>query len=186
MARDKKIKKRKKPEQNNSSYVNQLNDNLSKKNYWVTIIGTIITIIALIVTLYSIGIISLPNVNVKIYSWSVKPIYNEDNTTIIQLNTIFPSHITNTGNVPVHIVVYTVYLSENGNPVDLQEEAISEICYLKPQETFTYNLTKSFNVNLPVNSANVQDLTSYLIEVKYYTQNLYDIKSQWINPSEIR
>jgi len=98
---------------------------------------------------------SLPSakLDVKIYDWSINTTQNEDNTTYIGLNTTFPSYLTNTGNVPINIIVCDVYLSQNGKPTNLSEERISEIAYLKPQDNFAYNFTKYFNVSIPKQSS---------------------------------
>jgi len=125
-----------------------------------------------------------PKLDVKIYDWSVNTTQNEDNTTYVGLNTTFPSYLTNTGNVPINIVVCDVYLSQNGKPTNLSEERISEIAYLKPQDNFAYNFTKYFNVSIPEKSPEAFDniYNHYLLVVGYYTQNLNDVKWIWISP----
>jgi hypothetical protein len=126
-----------------------------------------------------------PNLDVKIYNWYVNTTLNEDNTTYTGLKITIPSYITNTGNVPVHIVVCDVFLSINGKPSNLSDERLSEIAYLKPEDIFACNFTKYFNVSIPVKTATLEDLTNYLLLVGYYTQNINDIKYVWIDPSKI-
>ncbi len=162
-------------------------------NKW-TIAGVIVAIVAVIIAVpvAYIQVISYenslpsPKLDVQIYDWYVNTTLNQDNTTYIGLNTTFPSYITNTGNVPVHIVDCDVFQSQNGNPInDSGKPLYSEIAYLKPQDSISYNFTKYFNISIPVNKATLGDLYDYLLVVGYYTQNPYDIKYVWISPPSV-
>ena len=103
-------------------------------------IGTFIAISAIAIPLVINYVNSLPSpkLDVKMYDWYVNTTISEDNTTYTGLKTTFPSYITNTGNVPVHIAACDVFLSENGKPSNLSDERLSEITYLKPDDIFAY------------------------------------------------
>jgi hypothetical protein len=167
-----------------------------RKGKWtnkrLTIVGILIAII-LGAPLTVIGVINYenslphPKLDVKIYSWYVNTTLNEDNTTYIGLNATFPAYITNTGNVPINIVLCDVYLSQNGTPSNISGEPISEIAYLKAGDIFAYNFTKYFNVSIPVNSTSAfgNIYNDYFLVVGYYTQNINDVTWVWTSPPSI-
>jgi hypothetical protein len=160
--------------------------NKKLKDKWV--IASVLVAIILGVPVAVIEVINYenslpsPKLDVKNYGFYVNTTLSEDNATYIGLKPTFPSYITNIGNVPVHIVVCDVYLSQNGKPSNLSGESISEIAYLKPEDSISYNFTKYFEVSIPVHTLTVGDVTNYLLLVGYYTQNLNDIKWLWVNP----
>jgi len=153
-----------------------------------TIVGVIIAMLGIPLTV--IGVINWwnslpsPNLDIKIYGWTVETPRNEDNTAYIGLNTTFPAHITNTGNVPIHIVACDVFQSKNGQPVDIGDQYLSEIAYLKPDDMFNYNFTKYFSFSTPTNTLNSGDVTNYFLLVMY-TSNSMDTKSYWKDLSTI-
>lgn len=122
-----------------------------------------------------------PNLDVKIYTWRLDTTLNENKTIYTGLKTTFPSYITNIGNVPIHIVICDIYLNVNGKPSNLSSVSISEITYLKPQESYPYNFTKHFNVSLPVATTPLES-NKYFLVVGYYTLNYNEIKYVWIEP----
>jgi hypothetical protein len=158
---------------------------LTTRQQWA--IGIIVAIVlALIPITYEvINSLPAPKLDVKTYGWYVNVTTTKDNTTYTGLNATFPAYITNIGNVPVHVVVCDVFLSKDGKPSNLSDELLSEIAYLKPDDSFPYNFTKHFDVSMPVNTTTPLELTNYLLLVGYYTQNLNDIKYFWIDPSKI-
>jgi hypothetical protein len=125
-----------------------------------------------------------PNLDIKIYSWNVKTPRNEENTAYTGLNTTFPAQIINTGNVPIHIVACDVFQSKNGKPIDTYDEPLSEIAYLKPQDTFSYNFTKYFSFSAPRNTLTSEDVTNYFLLVMYTTDTM-GVKQYWKDLSAI-
>lgn len=78
-------------------------------------------------------------------------------------------------------MVCDVFLGINGKPSDLSGELLSEVAYLKPLEVISYNFTKYFSVSIPVKTATWENTANYLLLVGYYTQNINDIKYDWLN-----
>ena len=119
-----------------------------------------------------------------VYSGNIKPIYNANKTNLIGLTPTFPAIITNTGNVQVHLVICEIYENKNGKPFNITEVTLTDIANLKPQETFKYNFTKTFDYSNPVTNITM----SYWLGVTFWTQNLGDRKTVWSNtiPSYIK
>jgi hypothetical protein len=126
-----------------------------------------------------------PNLTITLLNWTIYPTYNQDNTTFIRLNATFPAEIINNGNVPIHIVACDVFLTRNGKPSNISAEQLNEIAYLKPQDSFPYNFTKTFNVSIPVNEFTYGDAVNYMLLVVYYTNNPLDSKSVWFDCSKL-
>ena len=117
----------------------------------------------------------------------VVPTYNLDNSTIIGLNVTFPTDISNIGNTPIHIAACDVFMEQDGKPINVTQEPFSEIEYLKPQDSFTYNFTKYFEVSIPTANMTEADLvnlgTNYSLLVMYYS-NPQNYQSYWVNYSQ--
>ena len=149
----------------------------------ITAIILIANFLGALAVLHDFVVPPTANLDIAIYGWTIYPTYNNDNTTIIGLNATFPSHITNIGKIPVHIVVFDVFLDKNGKPLieGNSNESISEIMYLKPQDSFSYNFTKSFAVSIPAKPMTLDtlnQLNSYYLLVGC-RENSQDIKQIW-------
>ncbi len=125
-----------------------------------------------------------PKLNVAVYDYAIQTTNNSENTTFVNLNVTFPAHITNNGKAAAHIVVCDLFLHKDGKPAIDNTETLTEICYLKTQESFSYNFTKSFNVSIPakpLTAEAIKEVSSYFILVGYwYGDDFRDIKQQWI------
>jgi len=153
-----------------------------------TIIGSVGTIVAILVTIaiFVIPNIPSPNLQVDIISGaSVIPTYDTNHTSLIGINVTIPTVITNVGNIPIHIAACEVFMSENGKPSwDSSTVSIGEVKYLQQDESFTYNFTKYFQISMPNNLTYQQmiDLTTkYFLDVFYYTYDQNDYQQYWVN-----
>lgn len=146
------------------------------------IIGTVFFLAALI-AIYDHFAPSAANLDIAVYGWNVDFVKSNDNTTIVGFNVSIQTQITNTGKLPAHIVICDVYPSKNGKPV-IDENAsatISEIMYLKPQDSLSYNYTKFFTVSTLLGNATeftLNDIASYYIYVGYRETSL-EVKQIW-------
>ncbi|MFA5869697.1 MAG: hypothetical protein WC941_08370 [Candidatus Bathyarchaeia archaeon] len=126
-----------------------------------------------------------PNVDIKIYSGKIETNLNENKTIYTGLKTTFPALIVNTGNVPVNIVICKVYLRVDGKPNNLSDVPLSQIAYLKPNDSFEYNFTNYFDVSMPVSTTSPKDIINYLLLLGYQPSNNDEIKFVWIDPIKI-
>jgi len=170
-------------------YVSSFTKKLKKHK---VIAGVFIIVLAIILIANFLGALKFiyeffsptMRLSVRAYTGEFIPTYNENKTAFIGLNATFPTQITNTGKVPVHIVACDVFMK----PVDVVDEKISEITYLKPQDSFSYNITKYFDVMIPLNSTEdvTPYFTDYVLLVMYADySNPLDIRSVWADVLKI-
>lgn len=169
-------------------YVNKVKKKFKENKVFAVFIVAIIVIIGIASFLGALKVISdffspTTNLGIKLYDFIIFPTYNENKTAWIGLNTTFPAQITNTGKIPVHIVACDVFMLPVG---ELEEQHPSEIKYLKPQESFSYNFTKYFDVSMPLDEGiYASQLNNFTLLVMYTDDLSSDFKSVWTNIPDI-
>lgn len=156
----------------------------------ITVVGIVLATIIGIATIVVVVIPLMPSTKLQVTvltGGKVTPTYNLSNSTIISLNVTFPTVISNIGNNPIHIAACDVFIEQDGKPTNVTQEAFSEIAYLKPQDSITYNFTKYFEVSIPATNMTEADLIhlgcNYSLLVMYYS-NPQNYQSYWVDYSQ--
>jgi len=136
----------------------------------IAVILGVPTFIVALITL--IQFIPFSNLDVLMYESTTDLIYSNDNTTVIGFNVTFSAQITNTGNIPLHIIAFDIF-PKNSIPSDKSYPYVS-IRYLQPNESFDHNFTKLFNVLIPVKTGTIEQYVGAVI----YRDNSGNVK--WV------